>query len=201
MVSYDDTKLIRLYRAGSSEAIGVLLERYRKKVYGYILSIVKKRDVADDVFQETCIKSMVKIKRHQYKDTGKFSAWIMRVAHNVVIDYYRNLRTNGMIMGSEYERSLLSRTAERGANVQQREAEDKQAGLLRRFICQLPEEQREVVVLRYYMSLSFKEIGEHLGIGINTALGRMRYALNNLQKMMAKEASESQKLEMLSYVA
>jgi RNA polymerase sigma-70 factor (ECF subfamily) len=201
MKNYDDAKLIQLYQAGSSEAVEVLLGRYSKKVYGYIFSIVKKRDVTDDVFQETFIKSLAKIQRKQYKDSGKFQAWVMRVAHNAVIDYYRSLRSSGVVTGSEYERSLQSRTAERGANVLQLEAEDRQMGLLRKYICHLPDDQREVIWLRYYMSLSFKEIAEHLGVGVNTALGRMRYALGNLQKMMMREGVEQQMQEVLSYIA
>lgn len=191
MKNYNDVKLVNLFIAGSSEAFEVIIDRYRKKVYGYILGMVKQRAIADDIFQETFIKVIDRLKRGKYSDSGKFAAWLMRIAHNTVIDYFRTNKVNDLVSGSEYEWGILSRSAERGVSVDTLEVSEKNKSELRKHICMLSEEQREVVVLRYYMHLSFKEVAEHLDIGLNTALGRMRYALANLQKMMGVEKAKS----------
>ena len=191
MKDLDDVQLVKLFAAGSSEAFEVLLSRYGKQLYGYMMSMVKHAHIADDVFQETCIKVMATLKRGGYKDSGKFIAWMMRVAHNQVIDYFRQQRNDSMLVADEFEWDLLSQNAARRDGREGQPMSELEATELRRLICYLPSEQREVLVMRYYMNMTHKEVAEKLNIGLNTALGRMRYAITNLQKMVEKNKNSA----------
>lgn len=189
MNNYDDVRLVKLFVAGSSKAFDELLSRYRRQVFGYILKLVKQPGIADDVFQETCIKVIATLKRGAYKENGKFIGWMMRVAHNQVMDYFRGQRNENLLVSGEHEWDLLSRSAERHTRLSDSEVSDREASELRRLICYLSPEQREVLVMRYYMGMTHQAIADHLNIGLNTALGRMRYAIANLQKMVDKDKS------------
>jgi len=189
MKDYDDVKLIDLFLAGSSEAFDVLLARYRKQVYGYILSMVKQAIIADDIFQETCIKVVGTLKRGVYKDNGKFAAWFIRVAHNQVIDCFRSRRNEMLLVEGEHQWDMLSKSADNAIRKVEREVSDREATELRHLICFLSPEQREVLVMRYYMGMTHQAIAEHLNIGLSTVLGRARYAISNLQKMVEKDKS------------
>ncbi|MDR2938289.1 MAG: sigma-70 family RNA polymerase sigma factor [Prevotellaceae bacterium] len=189
MNNFDDTKLVQLFVAGSSEAFDVLLARHRRQVFGYILSMVKQHGTADDIFQETCIKVVGTLKRGVYKESGKFIAWFMRVAHNQVIDYFRSRRNDPQLIEGEHAWDMLSQSADRTSRLDQHELSDREATELRRLICYLSPEQREVLVMRYYMNMTHQAIADKLNIGLNTALGRMRYAIANLQKMVDKDKS------------
>ena len=187
MKNYDDTKLIDLFLSGSSEAFDVLLSRHRKQVYGYILSKVKQVNVADDIFQETSIKVISVLKRGVYQDNGKFLAWLMRVAHNQVIDYFRSQKNETQLVDSEYQWDLLSKSSDSSSRSESREVSEREAGELRKLICHMSPEQREVLVMRYYMGMTHQAIADHLNIGLSTVLGRVRYAIANLQKMVEKD--------------
>ncbi|MCR4829341.1 MAG: sigma-70 family RNA polymerase sigma factor [Bacteroidales bacterium] len=180
-----DNELIMGYKNGDNSCFEILFERYQNKVYGYIFSVVKDKDVADDIFQETFFKVVQTINSGLYKDENKFIHWVMRIAHNLIVDYFRRLGKMPLIpnrpdcdivdtlKGSEdnAERAIIRKQTNQN---------------IRRLIKMLPPEQRRVVILRHYGKYDFKEIAEKTGVSINTALGRMRYAIINLRRL-AKE--------------
>lgn len=179
-----DQVLLKSYLAGNKSAISQLIERHTNRVRDYIRMMVKDRDVADDILQETFIKAVRVIDAGKYSDKGKFLSWILRIAHNQVIDYYRAGKNARMVNESDAGYDVLGtlRYSERTVEdeIMSRQVEEQ----LRRLIDKLAPEQREVVRLRYYDGLNFKEIAEQTNVGINTALGRMRYALIHLRKMI-----------------
>jgi len=180
-----DLDLIRQFaNHNDTAAFATLLERYRKKVYTYIYLLVKCKDAADDVFQETFIKVVRTLKEGKYEENGKFLPWVSRVAHNKVIDYFRRQRQSNEYCGDNGEWSAMS-----GDDFSDLNAEDKAIHVqirkdVRQMLDFLPAEQREIVIMRHYLDMSYKEIAEQLNINLNTALGRMRYALANLRKMV-----------------
>ncbi len=184
-VSLSDAQLVSLYKNGNDEAFEVLVRRYKSKVFNTIFPIVKDRFVAQDLLQDTFIKCVDTIKAGKYNEEGKFSPWIVRIAHNLAIDTFRKYKRNPVIRMEDGSNVLLSlRFSEQGADEQLiRQEKGKQ---LRALIQQLPESQKEVLILRQYGEMSFQEIADLTGVSINTALGRMRYALINLRKMMEK---------------
>ena len=167
-----DQHLLNNYRPGDQSAISKLIERHKRRVRDYIYMMVKDNDVADDIFQETFIKVIRVIDEGRYTDNGKFLSWVLRIAHNQVIDHFRACKQNKQVNESESEDELISSQIESD---------------VRNLIELLPEEQREVVMMRYYSGMSFKEIAEQTGVSINTALGRMRYALINLRRMIREK--------------
>jgi len=182
-----DDELIHLYQEGNEDAFAQLLERYKKKVYGYILNVVRDRTIAEDIFQETFFKVIRTLKKKQYNCEGKFIQWVIRISHNLIID---NFRQNGKI-------STVSKIVKPDGKVvdvydvvkvEQHSAEDNMIKKqilqdIRKLVEFLPFEQREVVILRHYYDLSFKEIADMTNVSINTALGRMRYAIINLRRL------------------
>lgn len=185
-----DEQLVAAYAAGDNEAFDTLLLRHKQKLFTYILQMVKDRDVADDIFQETFVKAIMTIKQGRYNDLGKFSAWIARIARNLVIDSFRAEKSENSMSTDTADYDILNRR-----DLAEETIEDTLIDLqieddLRRLVDLLPDVQREVLVMRYYRDLSFKEIAELTGVSINTALGRMRYAILNLRRM-AKEKSVS----------
>jgi RNA polymerase sigma factor (sigma-70 family) len=182
-----DDELIHLYQEGDEDAFAQLLERYKKKVYGYILNVVRDRTIAEDIFQETFFKVIRTLKKKQYNCEGKFIQWVIRISHNLIID---NFRQNGKI-------STISKIVKPDGKVvdvydvvkvEQHSAEDSMIKKqilqdIRKLVEFLPFEQREVVILRHYYDLSFKEIADMTNVSINTALGRMRYAIINLRRL------------------
>ena len=180
-----DSQLVKLFENGNDEGFEVLVERYKSRIYTSIVLIVKDRYVAEDLQQETFIKALNTIKAGRYNDEGKFQPWIMRIAHNLAIDHFRkNKRFPTIIMedGSNVFNTLEFSEAPYETIQAQKDTKAK----LRSFIQELPEAQREVLVMRHYMEMSFQDIAESTGVSINTALGRMRYALINLRKKMLK---------------
>ena len=181
-----DHQLITLYEQGIDEAFDVLLERNQQVLFGYILRLTNgNQDMANDVFQETFTKAIICIRNHQYQQTGKFSAWLMRVAHNIVVDGVR--RDHDLTPVNDDKAEYLFNSISLSENVVE-EAFYRGAvsSTLRRLVALLPENQQEIVRLRFIEDLSFKEIAERLDISINTALGRIRYALINLRKLVAE---------------
>lgn len=182
-----DQELLTSYLAGNKEAISCLIERHSSRVYDYIRMMVKDRELADDIFQETFIKVVKVIDEGRYKENGKFLSWVMRIAHNQVIDHFRAEKQNKNINESTAGYDIIGTQ-----RLTTRSIEDQMVGEqieedVRRLVELLPEEQKEVVRLRYYGGLSFKEIADQTEVSINTALGRMRYALINLRRMIKEK--------------
>ena len=179
-----DQVLLNRYLSGDRDAISLLIDRHSARVRDYIRMMVKDRDVADDIFQETFIKAVKVIDEGRYTDSGKFLSWILRIAHNQVIDYFRAQKSSRTVSESDAGYAMLGtlRFAER--TVEDKMVSEQIEADIRRLIDFLPEEQREVVMMRYYAGLSFQEIADQTEVSINTALGRMRYALINLRKMI-----------------
>lgn len=184
MGKMSDSKLVDMYRAGNKVAISRLIERHKRRVTDYIAMMVKDRDIADDIFQETAIKAVKVIDEGRYADNGKFLSWVLRIAHNQVIDHFRHTRGENKISESDAGFDILGTMRFSGDTVEDRLVHEQIHEDLRRIINHLPEEQREVVIMRYFNDMSFKEIAEESGVSINTALGRMRYALINLRKLI-----------------
>jgi len=184
-----DEELALLYVNGNNRAFDELLSRTQDKLFTYIMFVVHDHDIADDIFQETFVKVIIKMQEGKYTDSGKFSFWIMRIAHNVIMDWYRAHRNERIVEPTE-DNDLSNL---RGASVMDsyRESEIVNEQVLndvKKMMNALPAPQREVVYMRYYQQMSFKEIAQLTGVSINTSLGRMRYALINLRKM-AKDHS------------
>ena len=182
-----DQVLLNNYLSGDRNAISRLIERHRRRVRDYINMMVKDRDVAEDIFQETFIKAVRVIDEGRYTDNGKFLSWILRIAHNQVIDHFRAQRQSKAVTESEAGYDVLGtlRFAER--TVEDSMVSDQIERDVRALVELLPAEQREVVMLRYFSGLSFKDIAEQTEVSINTALGRMRYALINLRRMIKEK--------------
>ena len=182
-----DEQLALSYIDGNNRAFDLLLSRNQSKLYSYILFVVHDRDKADDVFQETFVKVITRLQAGQYAASGKFSAWIMRIAHNIIMDDYREHRNERIVEPTEdNDLSNLSGGDLYESDIERQYVNQQVMADVRRIMDKLPAPQREVVYMRFYQQLSFKEIAELTGVSINTSLGRMRYALMNLRKM-AKE--------------
>ena len=179
--------MLSAYLAGNKEAISQLIERHRVRVYDYIRMMVKDAELADDIFQETFIKVVRVIDSGRYKESGKFLSWVMRIAHNQVIDHFRSEKHNPSVNESSAGYDILATQRLTEGSIEDRMVGEQIEADLRNLVAELPEEQQEVVRLRYYGGLSFKEIAEQTEVGINTALGRMRYALINLRKMIKEK--------------
>lgn len=181
-----DDKLVAAYIDGDNAAFDTLLRRHQSKVFAYIYSIVKNRDVANDLFQETFVKAITTLRQGRYAEAGKFSAWITRIAHNLIIDYYRQEKAENLVSSDREEVDIFNRRHLSERNIEDILVLDQIHDDVRRIIDALPENQREVLVMRYYRDMSFKEIAEATKVSINTALGRMRYAIINMRRIAAQ---------------
>ena len=189
-----DDALVNLYLQGNNQAFDELLNRHKERLYSYIYFIVRSRDVADDIFQETFVKAIVTLQQGRYNSDGKFSAWLTRIAHNLVIDQFRQERNENVISNDESEIDLFNNSAYSEGTIESRMVNSQVLKDVRRLVNSLPDNQREVIYMRYYQSLSFKDIAAITGVSINTALGRVRYAVMNLRRM-AEEKNISLALE------
>ena len=189
-----DDALVTLYLQGNNQAFDELLNRHKERLYSYIYFIVRSRDVADDIFQETFVKAIVTLQQGRYNSDGKFSAWLTRIAHNLVIDQFRQERNENVISNDESEIDLFNNSAYSEGTIESRMVNIQVLKDVRRLVNSLPDNQREVIYMRYYQSLSFKDIAAITGVSINTALGRVRYAVMNLRRM-AEEKNISLALE------
>ncbi|MDI9544443.1 MAG: sigma-70 family RNA polymerase sigma factor [Bacteroidota bacterium] len=179
-----DEALVSRFVNGDNQAFDILLNRHKNRVYTYILLIVRNRDLAEDVFQETFMKAIVTIKQGRYVDSGKFYAWVTRIAHNLIIDIFRKERNENTISNDEFEDvDLFNNPKFSDENVEDRLVKKQVMKDVSSLVRMLPDSQKEVVVLRYYKNLSFKDIADQTGVSINTALGRMRYAVLNMRRM------------------
>ena len=179
-----DHELLSTYISGNEDSINVLLNRHRKRILDYIYMMVKNRDVADDIFQETLIKVVRFVQEGRYTENGKFLSWVLRIAHNQVIDYFRQKKQRNNVSEGDAGYDILNNQKFSDHTVEEKLITNQIETDVRKLIDFLPPEQKEVVLMRYYMGLSFKEIAEQTDVSINTALGRMRYALINLRKLI-----------------
>ena len=171
-----DDMLVTLYLEGNNQAFDELLNRHKERLYSYIFFIVRSRDVAEDIFQETFVKAIVTLQQGRYNSDGKFSAWLTRIAHNLVIDQFRQERNENVISNDESEIDLFNNSAYSEGTIESRIVNTQVLKDVRRLVNSLPDNQREVIYMRFYQSLSFKDIAAITGVSINTALGRVRYA-------------------------
>ncbi len=184
-VQTPDALLVKNYVAGDESALATLINRHQSKIYGFIFSKISDRDLTDDIFQDTFIKVIKTLKSNSYNEEGKFLPWVMRIAHNLIIDHFRKNKKMPMFRETE-EFSIFSIMTDNSQTVENRMITDQVEKDLKKLIEELPDDQKEVLVMRIYQDLSFKEISELTGVSINTALGRMRYALMNLRKVIDK---------------
>ncbi|MCM1521449.1 MAG: sigma-70 family RNA polymerase sigma factor [Muribaculaceae bacterium] len=187
LTKLSDSELVAAYANDNNEAFDVLLERHKQKVYSYIIHIVKNRDVADDIFQETFVKAIMTIRQGRYAEHGKFSGWLTRIAHNLIIDYFRQERMENTVSTDSEDCDLLNRRDLSDGNIEDEMVEEQIDEDLRRIVMSLPDPQREVLVMRIYRNMSFKEIAKATGVSINTALGRMRYAILNMRRIAGEK--------------
>lgn len=181
--STPDKELVFNYLSGEKGAIDIILERHRLRTFNYIAAMVGDKSAADDILQETYLKAVKSIEKGKYTDDGKFISWLLRIAHNQVIDYFRVNKRRKEFASEDTTMDILSaRSGEFDRGAEGKIIRDQTAKQIQQLVDTLPEEQREVVVMRHFMNLSFKEIADQTGVSINTALGRMRYALKNLRK-------------------
>ena len=183
--SNTDSTLVSDYIKGNEAALAVLIKRHQQRLFSFIYSKVHDRDITEDVFQDTFIKVIRTLKKGNYNEEGKFLPWVMRIAHNLVIDHFR--KTNRMpSFKNTNEFDIFSVLGDGNLNAEKQIIKDQIHTDVRELINELPEEQKEVLVMRMYKDMSFKEISENTGVSINTALGRMRYALINMRKLIEK---------------
>lgn len=179
-----DEELAMAYIDGNNRAFDLLLSRNQSKLYSYIMFVVRDRDKAEDIFQETFVKVITRLHQRRYVPSGKFSAWIMRIAHNVIMDRYRSSKLQNIIEPTaDNDLSNIAPSHLSETNRESRYVNDQVMSDVRRMVSQLPPPQREMVYMRFYQHIPFKEIAEMTGVSINTALGRMRYAIINLRRM------------------
>lgn len=185
--SYSDFELVQQFESGDHSAIEILIARHKKRIYSYILLMVKNQQLAEDLFQDTFIKVILSLKEGRYQDKGRFVSWVARIAHNLIIDHFRREKNLQTVSNDQSEYDLFNSSKLTDRNVEDLMINDQIINDVRKMIDELPADQREVVLLRHYAGLSFKEIAEQTDVSINTALGRMRYALINLRKLMAEK--------------
>ena len=182
-----DDLLVSLYLEGNNSAFDVLLNRHKDRLFNYIFFIVRSKEVAEDIFQETFVKAIVTLQQGRYTNDGKFAAWITRIAHNLVIDQFRIERNENTVSNDETEVDLLNDARLAEGTVENRMVNEQVLKDVRMLVDELPDCQREVVFMRYYQDLSFKDIADITGVSINTALGRMRYAILKMRRIAAEK--------------
>jgi len=179
-----DEELALRYIAGNNKAFDLLLERNQSKLFAYIMFVVRDHDMADDIFQETFVKVITKLQQGKYVNNGKFSAWMMRIAHNIIMDNFRLNKSEKVIETDNQELAKLKNEDALTGSIEREFVNTQVMSDVKHIMEQLPATQREVVYMRYYQQLSFKEIAELTNVSINTSLGRMRYALLNMRRMI-----------------
>lgn len=183
-MSLSDSTLITQFISGNNQSFSILVDRYQKRVYGFIFSKVKDANLADDVFQDTFVKVIKNLRLGKYKDHGRFLSWVMRIAHNIIMDHFRKINRLPKYDSKHEDLDLLDRLIEKSNSIEELIIETQIQADLSILIDELPKTQREVLRMRLFQEMSFKDIGEQTGVSINTALGRMRYAILNLRKLI-----------------
>ena len=184
-VQLPDSLLVNNYIEGDENALTILINRHQSKIFGFIYSKISDRDISNDIFQDTFIKVIKTLKSKSYNEEGKFLPWVMRIAHNLIIDHFRKNKKMPMFRETE-EFSIFSIMSDDSPTIENKIIREQVDTDLRKLIEELPADQKEVLVMRMYQDMSFKEISEITGVSINTALGRMRYALMNMRKVIDK---------------
>jgi len=184
-IQLPDALLVKNYVEGDENALTVLINRHQSKIFGFIYSKISDRDISNDIFQDTFIKVIKTLKSKSYNEEGKFLPWVMRIAHNLIIDHYRKNKKMPMFRETE-EFSIFSIMSDDSLTIENKIIREQVEIDLKKLIEELPADQKEVLVMRMYQDMSFKEISEITGVSINTALGRMRYALMNMRKVIDK---------------
>ena len=180
-----DSLLVKNYILGDESSLEILIKKHQQRLFNFIYSKVKDKDVANDIFQDTFIKVIKTLKKGNYNEEGKFLPWVMRIAHNLIIDYFRkNNRMPNFKNSDEFD--IFSIISDDSLNAEKQIIQEQIFDDVRGLINELPEEQKEVLIMRMYKDMSFKEISDNTGVSINTALGRMRYALINMRKLIEK---------------
>ena len=180
-----DSTLVSQYIQGKEASLEILIKRHQQRLYRFIYSKVQDKDVTEDVFQDTFIKVIRTLKKGNYNEEGKFLPWVMRIAHNLVIDYFRKSKRIPSFKNKD-DFDIFSIIGDGSLNAEKKMIQEQIYNDVRELVYNLPEEQKEVLIMRMYRDMSFKEISENTGVSINTALGRMRYALINLRKLIEK---------------
>ena len=181
-----DAILVKKYVSGEESALTILIERHQARIYNFIYSKIQDRDLSDDIFQDTFIKVIKTLKTKSYNEEGKFLPWVMRIAHNLVVDHFRKNKKMPMQRDSG-EYSVFSFLFDSSPNIESQMITEQVELDLTRLIDELPDDQKEVLIMRIYQDMSFKEISELTGVSINTALGRMRYAVQNIRKIVEEK--------------
>lgn len=187
LATMTDDKLVESYAKGNNEAFDTLLARYQDRLFSYIMQLIGNRTLADDVFQETFVKAIVTIRQGNYTASGKFGAWLLRIARNLIIDHFRQEKAEGIVSTDDGEVDILNRKELSDCTIEDDIIDIQIRDDVRALVKQLPEQQRQVLVMRFYKGLSFKEIADLTNVSINTALGRMRYAILNLRRMASEQ--------------
>lgn len=187
---YSDFELVQAYISGNEAAVEIIINRYKRKVYTYIYYRIRNKEIVADLFQDTFVKVFKSIKENKYAEDGKFGAWLMRIAHNLVIDYLRNNNRLKTIAIDSYEYDILNNKKLSEEASEQILIKNEIDHDIRKLLDHLPENQREVIIMRHFLGMSFKEIAEETNVSINTALGRMRYALINLKRIIEEHKIE-----------
>jgi RNA polymerase sigma factor (sigma-70 family) len=182
-----DQELVQKFLGGDSSSIEALINRHKNKVYTYIILTVRNQQLAEDIFQDTFIKVIKSLHEGKYRDDGKFLSWVIRIAHNLIIDHFRKEKQINTMSRKDYEADIFNTRRFSDGNVEDTIIREQITNDVRSLINELPDDQKQVILLRHYGGLSFKEIAEQTNVSINTALGRMRYALINLRKIIKEK--------------
>ena len=182
-----DNELVQRFVGGDQYSLEILIQRHKGRVFSYILLIVKKQELAEDIFQETFIKVIRSLKKGRYTENGKFVSWVLRISHNLIIDHFRKEKLKGTVSNDSLEIDIFNSQRFSEDTIEDQMVNTQILSEVKDLIKELPEDQQQVIIMRHYLDLSFKEIAEQTDVSINTALGRMRYALINLRKLVEKK--------------
>jgi RNA polymerase sigma factor (sigma-70 family) len=183
----NDNELVQRFIEGDQNSLEILIHRHKGRVYSYILLIVKNQELAEDIFQETFIKVIRSLKRGKYVENGKFISWVLRISHNLIIDHFRKEKLQGTVSNDSLEIDVFNSQKFSEETIEDQLVNRQILSEVTYLVKELPEDQQQVIYMRHYMGLSFKEIADQTGVSINTALGRMRYALINLRKIIREK--------------
>src|SRR5690554_2088716 len=183
----NDNELVQRFIDGDQNSLEILIYRHKNRVYSYILLIVKNQELAEDIFQETFIKVIRSLKRGKYVENGKFVSWVLRISHNLIIDHFRREKLQGTISNDSMEVDVFNSQKFSEDTIEDQMVTVQILNEVKELVKELPEDQQQVIYMRHYMDMSFKEIADQTGVSINTALGRMRYALINLRKLIRQK--------------
>lgn len=182
-----DEELVKKFISGDSKCIDLLIERHHQRIYSFIFLMVRQRDLAEDIFQDVFVKVIHSLKAGKYAENGRFTSWVMRIAHNLIIDHFRKQKNQQMVSNDQHSYDLLNNSRYSDQTIEDQMVHEQLLSEVASLVELLPDSQKEVIRLRHYFGLSFKEIAEETNVSINTALGRMRYALINMRKMMEEK--------------